>query len=47
MAKTPTVTDRTYTFNALCKSGEYKSTTFTASSYREARKKLQEFIESN
>lgn len=46
MAKAPTPT-RSYTFNALCKSGQQKSTTFTANSYTEARKKLQEFIEAN
>lgn len=44
-AKTPTT--RTYNFTALCKSGASKSTTFTAASYSEARKKLQEFIEAN
>lgn len=44
MATTPT---RTYTFTALCKSGNNKTTTFEASSYIEARKRLQEFIEAN
>jgi len=38
---------RTYKFTALCKSGETKTTTFQASGYLEARKKLQEFIENN
>lgn len=38
---------RTYTFTALCKSGERKTTTFQASGYLEARKKLQEFIDTN
>lgn len=38
---------RTYTFTALCKSGTYKTTTFTASGYLDARKKLNEFIENN
>jgi hypothetical protein len=37
----------TYKFTALCKSGEYKTTTFQADNYREARKKLDEFIENN
>ena len=49
MAKAPssTPTSRSYTFTALCKSGSSKSTTFTAASYNEARKKLQEFIDAN
>ena len=48
MAKAPTTpVTRTYTFNAVCKSGTQKSTTFTADSYREARTKLQEFIDNN
>ena len=38
---------RTYTFNALCKSGQYKQVTFQASGYKEARQKLSEFIENN
>ena len=38
---------KTYTFTALCKSGSKKTTTFEASSYLEARKKLQEFIDNN
>lgn len=38
---------RTYTFTALCRSGQEKTTTFEASSYLEARRKLQEFIENN
>lgn len=46
-AKTTTPSSRTYNFTALCKSGASKSTTFTATSYTEARKKLQEFIEAN
>lgn len=40
-------TTRSYTFTALCKSGKEKTVTFEASSYLEARKKLQEFIEAN
>ena len=49
MAKTPSPkpTERTYNFTAQCKSGSSKSTTFTATSYSEARKKLQEFIDAN
>ena len=46
-AKTKAPTTRTYNFTALCKSGSSKSTTFTATSYSEARKKLQEFIDAN
>ena len=46
-AKTTAPTTRTYNFTALCKSGASKSTTFTAATYTEARKKLQEFIEAN
>ena len=46
-AKTTAPVQRTYNFTALCKSGAAKATTFTASSYAEARKKLQEFIEAN
>lgn len=38
---------RTYTFTALCKSGEYKTTTFQAANYREARVLLDEFITNN
>lgn len=38
---------RTYNFNAKCASGEWKEVTFTATDYREARKKLEEFIVSN
>ena len=38
---------RTYTFTALCKSGEYKTTTFQASGYRNAREQLNQFIENN
>lgn len=38
---------RSYTFTALCKSGKEKTITFEATSYLEARKKLQQFIESN
>lgn len=40
-------TGQSYTFTAKCKSGEWKTTTFTAASYREARQKLSEFIEKN
>ena len=40
-------TTRSYTFTALCKSGKEKTTTFEASSYIDARKKLQEFIDNN
>ena len=46
-APSPTTTSRSYTFNAVCKSGAQKSTTFTAGSYNEARTKLQEFIDNN
>ena len=46
-APSPTVTERSYTFTSLCKSGATKSTTFTASSYNEARTKLREFIDNN
>jgi len=38
---------RTYTFTAQCASGQWKTFTFTASGYREARTKLTEHIESN
>jgi hypothetical protein len=38
---------RTYTFTALCKSGTYKTTTFQASGYLDAREKLNQFIENN
>ena len=38
---------RSYTFTALCKSGAEKKVTFEASSYLEARQKLQEFIDNN
>lgn len=38
---------RTYKFTAQCKSGEWKTTEFEAENYSAARKKLQEFIESN
>lgn len=37
----------TYTFTAICRSGNTKTTTFQASSYLEARTKLQEFIDNN
>lgn len=47
MAKAPTPITRSYTFTALCKSGAQKETSFTATSYSEARKKLQEFIDAN
>lgn len=49
MAKTPspTVTSRSYTFTALCKSGTTKSTTFDAANYNEARAKLADFIDKN
>lgn len=40
-------TAQTYTFTALCKSGEWKTTTFTAENYKAARKILAEFIENN
>lgn len=46
-AKNAAPATRTYNFTALCKSGSTKSTTFTASSYTDARKKLQDFIEAN
>lgn len=38
---------RTYTFTALCNSGQYKTVTFEASGYREARRMLSEFIANN
>lgn len=38
---------KSYTFTALCKSGKEKTTTFEATSYLDARKKLQEFINNN
>lgn len=38
---------RTYTFTAKCKSGAYKTTTFQASGYLDARKQLSQFIENN
>lgn len=38
---------KTYTFTALCKSGQTKTTTFQASGYLEARTKLREFIDNN
>lgn len=38
---------KTYKFNALCKSGEWKTIEFEAENYKEARQKLQEFIENN
>ena len=38
---------KTYTFTALCKSGGWKTTTFTANGYKEARKLLDEFIANN
>ena len=48
MAITPSVpATRTYNFTAQCRSGQQKSTTFTASNYSEARQKLQEFIDNN
>lgn len=37
----------TYKFTAKCKSGQWKEVEFQASSYREARAKLSEFIENN
>ena len=40
-------TEREYTFTAVCRSGEEKTTTFFASSYREARTLLEEFITYN
>lgn len=48
MAKAPTTpTINTYNFTATCKSGQKKSTTFTAANYNEARAKLQEFVDNN
>lgn len=38
---------KNYTFIAQCRSGQVKTTTFQASSYLEARTKLQEFIDNN
>jgi hypothetical protein len=38
---------KTYTFTALCKSGAYKTTTFQASGYLNAREKLTQFIANN
>lgn len=37
----------TYTFTAQCASGEWKTTTFQAAGYREARRMLNEFIRNN
>lgn len=38
---------KTYKFTALCKSGQVKTFEFEAENFREARKKLQELIDSN
>lgn len=38
---------KNYKFTAQCKSGKTKTVEFEADGYRTARKKLQEFIESN
>ena len=40
-------TDRSYTFNTLCKSGETKTVTITAESLSDARKQLREFTDKN
>ena len=51
MAKAPTTTttptSRTYTFNAVCKSGATKEAVITAATFVEARKKLAEFVSAN
>jgi len=47
MATIKTAPTRSYTFTALCKSGQEKTTTFEATSYQEARQELQEFIDNN
>ena len=40
-------TDRSYTFNTLCKSGETKTVTITAASLSDAREQLREFTDKN
>lgn len=41
------VTEKTYNFNTLCKSGETKSVTIVAASLSEARNQLRDFAEKN
>lgn len=38
---------REYSFNALCKSGEWKLFTCTAANFTEARKLLDQFVAAN
>lgn len=48
MAKAPTTLEtKTYTFNAVCKSGATKAAVITATSFGEARQKLAEFVSAN
>ena len=38
---------RSYTFTAQCASGQWKTFTFNATGYKDARKKLDEYIANN